>query len=35
MYGRNAWKVAQEVAATIDDEPGPAGDLRKKSILFQ
>ena len=29
MYGRNVWKVAQEVAATTDDEPGPAGDFTK------
>ena len=26
---RNAWRVAQEVAATVDDEPGPAGDFIK------
>ena len=23
---KNAWKVAEEVAKIIDDEPGPAGD---------
>ena len=26
---RNACRVAQEVAATVDDEPGPAGDSIK------
>ena len=25
----NAWQVAQEVAAMVDDEPGPAGDFVK------
>ena len=26
---KNAWKVAEEVARRIDDEPGPAGDFMK------
>lgn len=24
---KNAWQVAHEVAAMVDDEPGPAGDF--------
>ena len=27
-----AWKVAQEVAAMVDDEPGPAGDFLKDML---
>ena len=26
---KNAWRVAEEVARRIDDEPGPAGDFMK------
>ena len=26
---QNAWQVAQEVAAMVEDEPGPAGDFVK------
>ena len=26
---KNAWQVTQEVAATVDDEPGPAGEFVK------
>ena len=26
---KNAWRVAQDVAGRIDDEPGPAGDYLK------
>ena len=26
---KNAWQVAQEVAAMVDDEPGPSGDFVK------
>ena len=26
---KNVWQVAQEVAALVDDEPGPAGDFVK------
>ena len=26
---KNAWRVAYDVAAMIDDEPGPAGDFIK------
>ena len=29
MHGKNAWRVAHDVAAMIDDEPGPAGDFIK------
>ena len=26
---KNAWRVAEEVARRIDDEPGPAGEFMK------
>ena len=26
---KNAWRVAEDVARRIDDEPGPAGDFMK------
>ena len=42
MHGKNARRVTHDVAAMIDDEPGPAGDFikcyvtqrEKKSVLF-
>ena len=30
---QNAWQVAQEVAAMVEDEPGPAGDF--VTVLIQ
>ena len=32
---KNAWRVAKEVAQTIDDEPGPAGDYIKSYVTTQ
>jgi hypothetical protein len=32
---KNAWRVAYEVAAMIDDEPGPAGDFIKCYVTQQ
>jgi len=29
----NAWQVAQELAAMVDDEPGPAGDFVKCCVM--
>ena len=34
---KNAWRVAEEVARRIDDEPGPAGDfftLLRRNVRF-
>ncbi len=33
--GKNAWRVAYDVVAMIDDEPGPAGDFIKCYVTQQ